>query len=134
MTEAVLDASVIIKWFHSHNEGELPAAHRLREAVRIRALTVFAPPLLYLEILNVAGKRWRLKRDDLVDVAHTLETLPLVIRQPALASIAEWTSRGLSAYDASYVALAQAERTPLITGDKQILQIAPAIARSLAAI
>ncbi len=134
MTEAVLDASVFLKWFHPHNEADLPAAHALRDAMRARTLLVFVPPLLYLEILNVAGKRWRLKRDDLVEIAHALETLPLEIRQPALGGIAEWTSLGLTAYDASYVALAQAESLPLLTDDHQILQIAPTIAKSLATI
>ncbi|MEO6913067.1 MAG: type II toxin-antitoxin system VapC family toxin [Candidatus Baltobacteraceae bacterium] len=131
MTEAVLDASIVIKWFKPDNEQHLAAAQALRAAVETGAFTVFAPPLLQLEILNIAERRWRLGRAALIEIAHRLDALPFDLRQPALGAIAEWTARGMSAYDACYVALAQTESIPLITEDKLILATAPDIARSL---
>ncbi|MDQ2681757.1 MAG: type II toxin-antitoxin system VapC family toxin [Candidatus Eremiobacteraeota bacterium] len=132
MTEAVLDASVVIKWFKQDNEEHIAAARALRLAVEAGELTVFAPPLLQIEILNAAGRRWRLDHAALVKLAHRLEALPFDLRQPPLGGVAAWTARGLSAYDASYVALAEIEALPLITSDKLILAIAPDIARPLA--
>lgn len=134
MTEAVLDASVVIKWFQSDNERDVTAARSLRAGFQAGTLTVFAPPLLLLEIVNVAGRRWRWERDALIELAHALDGLPFDLRQPALAGISEWTARGLSAYDACYVALAQTEAVSLITEDELILKKAPEIARSLATI
>lgn len=129
MNEAVLDASVVLKWFATREVGVEPA-RSLRAAFEAGSLSVVAPPLLYIEVVNVAG-RWRWKRAALVELAHALLALPLEIRQPSLGSIAEWTARGLTAYDASYVAIAQAEAIPLITDDALILSTAPSIARSL---
>ncbi|MEO6835346.1 MAG: type II toxin-antitoxin system VapC family toxin [Candidatus Tumulicola sp.] len=132
MTEAVLDASVVLKWFQTERERHVRSARSLRDAFRNGTLAVFAPPLIHTEILNVAGRRWQWDRPALVELAHALGSLAFELRQPALGSVAEWTARGLTAYDACYVALAQAEAIPLITDDAQVLSVAPAIAKALA--
>ena len=43
----------------------------------------------------------------------------------------EWVGRGLTAYDAEYVALAAARSCALITDDAQILAAAPSVASAL---
>ena len=48
MTEAVLDASVILKWFRGEGERHLAAARSLRAAFEAGEPLVFAPPLLRL--------------------------------------------------------------------------------------
>lgn len=131
MTQAVLDASVIIKWYRTKGEADLSAARILRSAFESGVLQVFAPGLLFLEILNNAGRRWRLERTDLLALARALDRLPFSMQDPPLASVAEWTARGLTAYDSAYVALAEQHEVPLITEDALILSIAPAIARPL---
>lgn len=45
-----------------------------------------------------------------------------------------WTARGLTAYDAAYVALAEAEAVRLVTDDDRILAVAPAVAMSLSGV
>lgn len=131
MTEAVLDASVILKWFRGKGERHLAAARSLRTAFEAGELVVFAPPLLRLEIVNVAGRRWGWDETALVELAVALDELGFELREPHLGDIARWTARGLTAYDATYVALAEAETLRLVTDDDLILNIAPQIAIAL---
>lgn len=132
MTEAVLDASVILKWFRGEGERHLAAARSLRAAFEAGELLVFAPPLLRLEIVNVAGRRWNWDETALVELAAALDELGLELREPELGRVARWTARGLTAYDAAYVALAEAEALRFITDDELILTVAPRIATALA--
>ena len=133
MTEAVLDASVILKWFRGEGDRHLAAARSLRAAFEAGELLVFAPPLLRLEIVNVAGRRWSWAEAALVQLASALDELGFELREPELSHVARWTARGLTAYDAAYVALAEAEALRLITDDDLILSVAPQIAIALPA-
>jgi predicted nucleic acid-binding protein len=133
VTEAVLDASVILKWFRGEGERNLAAARSLRAAFEAGGLLVFAPPLLRLELINVAGRRWSWDETSLVELAAALDELGFELREPGLDGVARWTAKGLTAYDASYVALAEAEVLQLITDDDLILTVAPQIAVALAA-
>lgn len=59
MIEAVLDASVVLKWFRADGERHLDGARSLRAAFEAGQLAVLAPPLLRLEIIDAAGRRWQ---------------------------------------------------------------------------
>ena len=48
---------------------------------------------------------------------------------PDLGQVAVWTGRGLSAYAACYVALAEERAIPPITDDQRIIAVAAGIAR-----
>ncbi|HTK23396.1 MAG TPA: type II toxin-antitoxin system VapC family toxin [Gaiella sp.] len=131
MTEAVLDASVVIKWFRSEGERHVDSARSLRRSFEAGELIVFTPPLLGLEIVNVAGRRWGWDEVALVDLAATLEELGFEQTEPELVRVARWTARGLTAYDGAYVALAEALGTRLITDDDLIVEVAKEIAQPL---
>lgn len=133
MIEAVLDAPVILKWFREEGERHVAAARSLRAAFEAGELLVSAPPLLRLEIVNVAGRRWRWDEAALLDLAAALDELGFEFREPELGRVARWTARGLTAYDAAYVALADAEALRLVTDDDLILAAAPQIAVALPA-
>lgn len=132
MTEAVLDASVVLKWFRSAGERNLVAARTLRAAFAAGELVVLAPPLLRLEIVNVAARRWHWTEHALVELADALGDLGLELREPGLDVVARWAARGLTAYDASYVALAETESVRLVTDDDLVVATAPQIATALA--
>jgi predicted nucleic acid-binding protein len=132
VTEVVLDASVVLKWFRAEGERHDVPARSLRAAFEAGRLVVFAPPLLHLEIVNVAGRRWHWPEAVLVDLAVSLEELSFDVREPELASVARWTARGLTAYVAAYVALAEGEGIRLVTDDDPIVSVAPGIAIALA--
>jgi predicted nucleic acid-binding protein len=131
MTEAVLDASVVLKWFRSDGERHVERARAIRASFEAGELIVFAPPLLHLEIINVAGRRWRWPESALVDLATALEDLGFDLREPELTRVATWTAKGLTAYDAVYVALAEGAGVSLITDDDPIVAVAAGIATAL---
>lgn len=132
MTEAVLDASVVIKWFRAEGERNVDAARALRMSFEAGELIVFAPPLLHLEIVNVAGRRWRWDEPALADLAAALDDLGFELTEPDLVRVAHWTSRGLATYDAAYVTVAESVGASLVTDDDLIIEIAGEIARPLA--
>ena len=132
MTDVVLDASVVMKWFHADGERHLAQARSLREAFEAGELVVFAPPLLGLEIVNVAGRRWRWDESALVELAAALDEIGFELIEPELVRVAHWTAHGLTAYDAAYVAIAEAAKTRLVTDDDLIVTVAGETAMALA--
>jgi predicted nucleic acid-binding protein len=130
--DVVLDASVVLKWFRTENERHIEQAHALRAAYESGELAVLVPPLLVLEVLNVAGRTWRMPEPALVDVALALEGLRFERVEPPLEEVARWTARGMSAYDAAYVALAESEEVVLVTDDERLAGAASSCALALA--
>jgi predicted nucleic acid-binding protein len=130
--EAVLDASVVLKWFRATGERNLDAARAVRTRFEAGQVLAFAPPLLFLEILNVAGCRWRLSATRLESLASTLPELGFQLIEPDLLLVARWINEGLTAYDAAYVAVAEQTGARLITDDREILRVAPDLSGPLA--
>jgi predicted nucleic acid-binding protein len=127
LTDAVLDASVVGRWFW---QGDEPGSAALRAEFEAGRLSVTVPPLLFLELLNVAGRQLRWGTAALERFADDLDRTGFDVIDPELNTVARWIGRGLTAYDASYVALAEQTGIPLITADRAILQVAPQFARS----
>jgi predicted nucleic acid-binding protein len=132
MRSVVLDASVVLKWFARGRERERRHAGKLRRDHERGAISVLVPPLLFLESVNVAARGWRWGEDALLDLVDALRGLLLDVREPELEMVAVWAARGLSAYDAAYVALAETLSTELVTDDETIVEIAPEVAVPLA--
>lgn len=130
MTEAVLDASVVIKWFAGEERGSVQA-RELRHEYEAGRLSVTVPALLFLELLNVAGRRWRWEEQPLLELAEALGNLSFEVSEPELPSVASWVARGLTAYDAVYVALAEEQGLKLVTDDETIIALAGEISRPL---
>ncbi len=133
MTEAVLDASAVLKWFHRMDEAHADHALALRLAFEAGQLAVYAPPLLFREVINVAARRWGFAEGSLSELAARLELLPFELQEPELERVARWAAKGLTAYDAAYVAVADELGIVLITDDDLILRTAPQLAVSIAA-
>lgn len=131
MNEVVLDASVVLKWFHAEGEERLDAARDLRGRYEAGDLGVLAPPLLWLEIVNVAARRWGWSEAELEKLAATLTDLGFEPIEPDLATVARWAGRGLTAYDAAYVAVAEETGASLVTDDAEVVRIAPKLAEAL---
>jgi predicted nucleic acid-binding protein len=132
VNDVVLDASVVLKWFHSEGERHLDAARSLRAEFEAGELLVFAPPLLRLELVNVAGRRWGWAESALVELALALGELGFEFVEPELERVAIWTARGLTAYDAAYVAIAEEHALRLVTDDERIVDVAGELATGLA--
>ncbi|MPZ13582.1 MAG: PIN domain-containing protein [Chloroflexi bacterium] len=132
MSEVVLDASVLLKWFRTEGEEHVQAALGLYSRFSAGGLVVVVPQLLFLELLNAAARRWGWDVDRLERFAADLELLGLEVRQPSLVRVALWCGRGLTAYDACYVALAEERQTVVVTGDERMIALAGGLARPLA--
>jgi predicted nucleic acid-binding protein len=132
LNEVVLDASVVLKWFRAEGERHREEALVLRRFFEGGELTVFAPPLLGLEVVNIAARRWKWSARQLDDLAVQLPALGFVMLEADLAGVARWAGKGLSAYDAVYVAVAEAAGVQLITDDAGILDVAADLAMPLA--
>jgi predicted nucleic acid-binding protein len=132
MRDVVLDASVVLKWFRTQGERHAEPARELRRAFAAGELIVFAPTLLLLEIVNVAGRRWDWPEAKLAELAGSLDALGFEFVEADLSRVAHWTARGLTAYDAAYVAVAEAGALELITDDGRVLAVAAEVATPLA--
>jgi hypothetical protein len=72
MRECVLDASVVLDWFSAAQGTSTGGSRRLRLEFEAGDLEVIGPPLIHLEILNVAGRRWGWGADALLELAEAL--------------------------------------------------------------
>ena len=77
----------------------------------------------------MAGRQLRWGAEALDEFADQLDRTRFDVIEPELKPIARWVGRGLTAYDAAYVALAEQLDIPLITVDRTILKIAPRVSR-----
>jgi len=133
MSKVVLDASVVLSWF-DEREGADSRASGLLDRFESGSLRVVAPRLLPFEVLNVVGRKWRWSPEPLVALAATIDGMDFELVDPELVYVATWMNHGLSAYDASYVAVAAERGLKLVTADAAILEAAPEIAVPLGAV
>lgn len=127
MTPFVLDASVVFKWSRPQ-QRHAAEAKRVRDDYVAGRLSISVPSLLFLELLNAAARRWSWEAPAVQQLAVDLARFAFNVTEPALDRVAEWTARGLTAYDAAYVALADGLGARLISDDERVLQVAAGIA------
>ncbi len=133
MTEVVVDASVAARWLEPATSAAHGPAQALLQEYESGRLSVIVPSLLFVELLNVAGRQWRWAEAALSELAARLEGMLTDVIDPQLGRVALWTARGLTAYDATYVALAEERGVRLVTDDQQILALAEGIAQPTSA-
>lgn len=118
MKYIVVDASVAIKWF-------LPEIHTdAAKAVLNRNARLLAPDLIFSEMGNILWKKTRKKELTNV-IAHAIlndfKKMPFEIHESEILLDKAWKIASLydcSVYDSLYVALAETEKSRLVTADK----------------
>jgi predicted nucleic acid-binding protein len=121
----VLDASVALKWYLA-DEGDSAEALDLLNRHISDELEIMAPALLQYEVINglmVARKHGRIREEIIISaiegfVKLGLRFLALSDHYSRIVYYCKTYSR--SAYDASYLALAEAEQIPFITADQRL--------------
>ena len=126
MTRLVVDASVAVKWFVPEVHGE--AAKRFLDPNH----ELLAPELIWAELGNAL---WKKRRRGEIDATaarrmfmdfkrYPLTTFPLANLAEAAWDIAERLDR--SVYDSFYLALAEDQRSRLVTADRKFYDAATA--------
>lgn len=118
----IIDANVILRAFLPDEEQDQAQA-LIRDHV-LGHVHLAAPELVLYEVTNAvlqAVRRGRLTSDQADGILSSFEGLALTVKPVgwrAMFSIAQRLGR--SAYDAAYLALAEADDQPLITGDTRM--------------
>lgn len=120
---AVVDASVVVKWFNV--EEQSVNAERLKDRHLKTEVTLFSPILMIFEVLNALRYNPELGANDVNEAFDALLGI-----QIKLYPVEEWLSQavllayehGLTVYDASYIALANHLNCVLYTADSKLLK------------
>ena len=128
MKRIVSDASVVLKWYLEDEEYGQKALSILDKYIS-NELDILAPSLLEYEVINgliIAKKRGRIQEKKLllgIDGFASLELklINLSLYYPKVIHYCKVYD--LSAYDASYLALADEENISFVTADKGILKV-----------
>ena len=125
MKRLVIDASVVLKWYLTDEEYGQKALGLLEKYISNES-DLLAPSLLEYEVVNgltIAQKRGRIKEDKILlaidgfmDLKINLKDLsqvyPKVLHYCRIYNC--------SVYDASYLAIADEEKIPVVTADKKL--------------
>ena len=119
MTGTVLDASVVVELVLGTRAGA-----RIRDRLLDPEISLHAPELLDLEVLNVLRRHVRagtVAMNRAEAAVRRLDELDLQRHRhgPMLQRIWSWRAN-LTAYDAAYVALAEVVGGPLLTTDARL--------------
>ena len=119
----MVDASVILKWFSSEEEYRENAL-LLKDRHVLGKERIAGPDLLLYEVANVL----RMKAGDLqgaMEVFFAFCSMGVEVHSLEPSDLAEAMklahAYGISTYDASYLALAQARHCRLVTADERFL-------------
>jgi predicted nucleic acid-binding protein len=122
----VLDTSVAVAWFFT-DEPFRAAALEVRADLREHPERYFVPHLFYSELAHVLARKSardpRFVRQGLALILR-LGIRTLALSENALLGLAERVSRGLSGYDATFVALAEDVGAKWLTSDARAAKMA----------
>ena len=121
--EALLDTSVVVKWFVP--EEDSGKALSLRHAQEDRELQLYAPEVLLMELANALRYSSEFSAGEIIEALETpfeLNILLIPFSLDALNLAVTFSmEHDLAVYDAYFLALAQAMEIPLITADRRML-------------
>ena len=124
MKRLVIDASVILRAFFPDEEGQKESQVLIEDWIKGR-VEIVAPSFLFLEVTNavlVAVRRGRITGAKAYEIVRTVKGLSIPVVDYDIEEVFEVAAKfDLSAYDATYVALADKPYI-LVTGDKKLYQ------------
>jgi predicted nucleic acid-binding protein len=126
MKRAVVDASVVLKWYLLDEVDGEKALNLLEKHYR-GGIELLAPSILSYEVANglvIAGRRGRLAQEEVCEALEGYWALQLTVVDASrfFRQLPHFSNGyGISIYDASYAAVAELEKVPLITADEKLL-------------
>jgi len=125
-TILVVDTSVVVPWYFT-DEPPRGDALLARDALRDQPARFVVAPLFHSELAHVlARKSARNERfvREALGLILALGLRTVLLPEPALLRTAHWACRGLSGYDATYVALAEDLGGVWLTADERAAKAA----------
>lgn len=123
MSRYVLDASVVVQWFHHSKELHVSKAKKIWEDLSSGKITVILPDILFLELLNAFIKGKGSSPESSYSILKELYRSPLTFTEvtlPVLELAAKLMEKyNLASYDAYFLALAKYEECILISDDRK---------------
>ncbi|RLF06125.1 MAG: PIN domain nuclease [Thermoprotei archaeon] len=120
----VIDASVVVKWFVEEEFSR--EARLMRDSYVNRLIDLAAPSLMPYEVLNALKYSGAFGEDELKDLAIALDDYQIELYELkgdiALKAIEIAMRKGVTIYDAAYIALAQHLRSILYTADERLIR------------
>ena len=120
---ALLDTSVVVKWFILEEDSEKAA--NLRQAHGWDELVLHAPDILLMELANALRYSPLVSAEEIPQALRLFSDLEIFIVPFDLRVLISSTSlsheHDLAVNDAYFLALAQAMEIPLITADRKML-------------
>jgi len=129
MIEAVIDASVVLRWAFE-DEADRVGAMRVEQALKDARLHAVEPPLFLLEVAAALERGIRERRIDRPRSDAVMGALGLVAFEEvdphefAAAAFGLALATGLRVPDAAYVQVARVREATLITADRRQLEAA----------
>ena len=124
MNEVVVDASVVVKWFVQEEWSEEAGA--LKEDYAAGKVDLIAPSVMPFEVLNALRYSGAFNEYELIEAAEALEDFQITLYglegNYAKETVKLAMRRGITIYDASYIALAIVRRAILWTADEKLLK------------
>ena len=118
-----VDASVVVKWFVEEKYSK--EALIIRDSFIEGLVDIVVPSLLYFEVLNALKYSGAFGEDELKKIARILEDYQFTLYELegayAEKAVEIAMRKGITIYDASYVALALIEGVDLYTADEKLL-------------
>ena len=128
MKRAVIDASVVLKWYLVDEEYSGKAIGLLDKYLS-NEIEILAPSLLEYELINgliIAQKRGRVEEEKILEAVNGFISLEIRLKNLSLfyPKVLEYSRvYNRSVYDASYLALADEEGIILITADGELYDV-----------
>lgn len=128
MIRIVIDTSVVLKWYLADEEHSQKALSILDKYVSSE-LDILAPSLLEYEVINgliIAKKRGRIQEKKILTAIEGFISLEIKLINLSLyySKVIHYSMiYNRSAYDASYLALADDEDISLVTADKGLFNV-----------
>ena len=122
--KVVVDASVVVKWFVEEEYSK--EALMLRDSYADGAIDLIAPSLLRFEVINALKYSGAFGEDELKEVLRALDDYQITLfdlegdyGEKAIEIVMR---KGITMYDAAYVALALVQDATLYTADEKLLE------------
>jgi len=126
MKTVILDTSVVIKWFKSKGEDKIKDAKQYLLDYSNKRIDIYISPITVFEFLNISindaylpPQRWQENIQKLINLS--LKTINFDVNLLKTTYLLGKRYQ-ISAYDASYIALAQSLKADFITADKKLVK------------